>query len=467
MSLRREAVGTIHFIGIGGIGMSGIAEIMHNLGYRVQGSDVADGANVQRLRERGVPVAVGHDAANLGEAAVVVFSTAVGATNPELAAARARRLPVVRRADMLGELMRLKRSVAVAGTHGKTTTTALLAALFDAAGLDPTVVNGGIINAYGTNARLGQGEWMVVEADESDGSFLRLPAEIGIVTNIDPEHMEFWGSFESLRTAFESFVERLPFYGFAALCIDHPEVQNLYAKVTDRRVVTFGFSPQADVRALNQRPDLDGELVDVTIRERDGAVRNLIDVRLGLHGRHNIANALTAFAVARELRLGDAVVRRALAGLGGVKRRFTRTGAAHGVTVIDDYGHHPVEIEAVLETARARARGRVVAVLQPHRYTRLHDLFEGFCTSMNRADTVIVAPVYAAGEAPIPGVDRDALIEGLRRHGHRDVRGIDGPDELAALVRRLTAPGDLVVCLGAGSITQWANALPSRLEALP
>jgi UDP-N-acetylmuramate--alanine ligase len=467
MTLLPRDAGPIHFIGIGGIGMSGIAEILHNLGFPVQGSDVAESANVQRLRAMGVPVAVGHAAENLGSARVAVFSTAVPADNPELSAARARRVPVVRRADMLAELMRLKRSVAVAGTHGKTTTTAILASLLDAADLDPTIVNGGIINAYGTNARLGKGEWMVVEADESDGSFLRLPATIGVVTNIDPEHMEFYGDFEALRAAFASFVERLPFYGFAALCIDHPEVQTLYAKITDRRVVTFGFSPQADVRRLPPRVDNGGELFDVVIRDEDGgAERRLADVRLALPGLHNVSNALSAFVVARELKIPDEVVRRTLAGLGGVKRRFTRTGTVGGVTVIDDYGHHPVEIRAVLRTARARTDGRVLAVVQPHRYSRLKGLFDEFCTCFNDADSVLVAPVYAAGEAPIEGADRDALVEGIRRFGHRDVRAIDGPKDLAPLARELAGPGDLVVCLGAGSITQWANALPEELRAL-
>jgi UDP-N-acetylmuramate--alanine ligase len=467
MTLLPRNAGPIHFIGIGGIGMSGIAEILHNLGFPVQGSDVAESANVLRLRARGIPVSIGHAAENLGPAKVAVFSTAVQPDNPELATARARRVPVVRRADMLAELMRLKRSVAVAGTHGKTTTTAILAALFDAAGYDPTVVNGGIINAYGTNARLGRGEWMVVEADESDGSFLRLPATVAVVTNIDPEHMEFYGDFQAVRDAYASFLERLPFYGFAALCIDHPEVQSLYARVTDRRVVTFGFSPQADVQAAATRVENGGEIFDVVIRGQDGEEdRRLTEVHLALPGRHNVSNALAAFVIARELGIPDAVVRRTLAGLGGVKRRFTRTGTVEGVTVIDDYGHHPVEIRAVLKTARARTEGRVVAVMQPHRYTRLQGLFDEFCTCFNDADTVLVAPVYAAGEAPIEGADRDALVDGIRRYGHRDARAIDGPKDLAPLVRELTGPGDLVVCLGAGSITQWAHALPAELQAL-
>ncbi|HET6521415.1 MAG TPA: UDP-N-acetylmuramate--L-alanine ligase [Geminicoccaceae bacterium] len=458
-------VGVIHFVGIGGIGMSGIAEVLHNLGYRVQGSDLAEGGNVERLRGLGVPVAIGHREENLGErAAVVVVSSAVKAGNPEVDAARARRLPVVRRAEMLGELMRLKWSIAIAGTHGKTTTTSMIAGLLEAAGLDPTVINGGIVNAYGTNTRLGAGEWMVVEADESDGTFVRLPASIAVVTNIDPEHMEFYGDFERLRGAFEDFVENLPFYGFGALCIDHPEVQALLGRVTDRRTVTYGFSPQADVRALDASFDAEGAVFDVAVRDRTGREERLIPrLRLAMPGLHNVQNALAAVAVARELRLGDEVVRRALGGFGGVKRRFTRTGTAGGITVIDDYGHHPVEIRAVLATARGAYGGRIVAVVQPHRYSRLQALFEEFCTCFNDADTVIVADVYAAGEAPVPDIDRDALVAGLQRHGHRDARPLPGPEALPQIVADCAGPGDLVVCLGAGSITAWANALPREL----
>ncbi len=460
--------GGIHFVGIGGIGMSGIAEVLHNLGHRVQGSDIAENANTERLRRLGIPVAIGHRAANLGECGVVVMSSAVKADNPEIEAARGARVPVVRRAEMLGELMRLKWAIAVAGTHGKTTTTSLIAALLDAAKLDPTVINGGIINAYGTNARSGEGDWMVVEADESDGTFVRLPASIAVVTNIDPEHLDFYGAFEAVRTAFQSFVENIPFYGFAALCIDHPEVQALFGRITDRRLISYGFSPQADVRALEPSFDRRGAEFDVELRDRiSGLVNHRIGrLRLAMPGRHNVQNALAAIAVGRELGISDDVLRRALAGFSGVKRRFTRTGTAGEITVIDDYGHHPVEIRAVLETARQTSEGRIVAVVQPHRYTRLRDLFEEFCTAFNDADAVLVAPVYAAGEAPIPGVDRDALADGLRRHGHRDVRVFDGPDDLPRLVGTVARAGDLVVCLGAGSISAWANALPGQLRHL-
>jgi len=457
-------IGVIHFIGIGGIGMSGIAEVMHNLGYKVQGSDQADSANVKRLRAAGIPVAVGHKAENLGEAQVVVFSSAVKPSNPEMTEARRRLLPVVRRAEMLAELMRLKWAIAVGGTHGKTTTTSMCAALLDAAGMDPTVINGGIINAYGTNARLGAGDWMVVESDESDGSFTKLPATIAVVTNIDPEHLDHYGDFDAVRRAFQVFVENVPFYGFAALCLDHPEVQALVGRITDRRLVTYGFSPQADVRAVDLKMTPAGSRFDAILSDRVGdGSRRLADLRLPMPGRHNVQNSLAVVAVAREMGLADDVVRRALASFAGVKRRFTRTGEAAGVTVIDDYGHHPVEIAAVLDAARGVTKGRVIAVVQPHRFSRLRDLFGDFCACFNDADAVIVAPVYPAGEEPIPGIDRDALIEGLRAHGHRRVIPLDDPAQLAALVAQEARAGDMVVCLGAGSITNWANALPAEL----
>ena len=443
-------VGTIHLIGIGGIGMSGIAEILHNLGYAVQGS-----------------VHIGHKGQNVENAAVVVVSSAIKGENPEVAAARARLIPVVRRAEMLAELMRLKASIAIAGTHGKTTTTSLVAALLDAAGMDPTVINGGIINAYGTNAVLGEGDWMVVEADESDGTFIKLPATIAIVTNIDPEHLDYYGDFETLKKAFRTFVENIPFYGFAALCIDHPEVQALIPKVTDRKIITYGHSPQADVRAANLEQGPNGMTFDIILTDRQsGAETVLENLSLPMYGAHNAQNACAAVAVGLELGMEEAQLRRGLAGFGGVKRRFTRTGEAGGVTVIDDYGHHPVEIAAVLKAARGATRGNVIAVVQPHRYSRLSSLFEEFCTCFNDADQVIVADVYAAGESPIPGIDRDALAKGLRAHGHRNVLTLSGPDDLARLVAENAQDGDMVVCLGAGNITTWAHALPGQLAAL-
>jgi UDP-N-acetylmuramate--alanine ligase len=464
-------IGIIHFVGIGGIGMSGIAEVMHNLGYQVQGSDLSANYNVKRLRDLGITVFEGHREENVAAAEVLVVSTAVKADNPEVKAARARLIPVVRRAEMLGELMRLKWAIAIAGTHGKTTTTSLVAALLEAAGMDPTVINGGIINAYGTNARLGAGEWMVVEADESDGTFLKLPATIAVVTNIDPEHLDHYGTFDKVRDGFKQFVESIPFYGFATLCIDHPEVQAMIGRITDRRVITYGFSPQADVRAVNVTFDNRGALYDVQMTDRTrGTAETITGVHLPMFGRHNVQNSLVVAAIAREMGFGGDVVRKALGGFRGVKRRFTITGEAHGVTVVDDYGHHPVEISAVLSAARLALGGRtdskVIAVVQPHRYTRLRDLFEDFCSCFNDADTVIVADVYAAGESPIEGVSRDALVEGLRNRGHRRVLALPASEQLAAIVKQETSAGDLVVCLGAGSITTWANALPAELQAL-
>ncbi|WP_417828111.1 UDP-N-acetylmuramate--L-alanine ligase [Thalassospira sp.] len=460
-------IGTIHFVGIGGIGMSGIAEILNNLGYSVQGSDISDNANVQRLRALGIKVFVGHKAENVEDAKVVVISTAVKPDNPEVTAARAAMIPVVRRAEMLAELMRLKAAIAVGGTHGKTTTTSLVATMLDAAGLDPTVINGGIINSYGTNARLGDGDWMVVEADESDGTFVKVPSTISVVTNIDPEHLDHWKDFDQLREAFKNFVQNIPFYGFAVLCIDHPEVQALIGRVTDRRIFTFGFSPQADVRAVNVRTNIGDTVFDVAIRERvDSEERVIKDVRLPMVGDHNVSNSLAAITVALELGIPDEKIVSAFDGFTGVKRRFTKTGEVDGVTIIDDYGHHPVEIKAVLKAARQATRNNVIAVVQPHRYSRLHDLFEDFCTCFNDADSVIVADVYEAGESPIEGASRDALVEGLRDRGHRHVRALEGPDKLAEVIAAEAKEGDLVVCLGAGSISAWANALPAQLEAL-
>ena len=466
MKLPRD-IGPVHFVGIGGIGMSGIAEVLANLGYSVTGSDVADSANVKRLRDKGVKVAIGHKAENIDGADVVVISSAIKRDNPELVAARAKRLPVVRRAEMLAELMRLKSCVAVAGTHGKTTTTSLVASLLDAGGLDPTVINGGIINAYGTNARLGAGDWMVVEADELDGTFLKLPTDIAMVTNIDPEHLDHFRTFEAVQDAFRAFVENVPFYGFAVMCTDHPVVQTLVGKLEDCRILTYGENPQADVR-LADLDHLNGESrFSVYFRDREGKTAHKIDkLSLPMPGRHNALNATAAIAVAHALGVKADIIRKALAGFGGVKRRFTRVGEWNGAVIIDDYAHHPVEIAAVLRAARESAKGQVIAVMQPHRYTRLHDLFEQFCTCFNDADLVIITPVYPAGEQPIAGADRDALVTGLRARGHKQAMPLDGPEKLAPLIKSLAKPSDYVICLGAGSITQWAYALPAELKAL-
>jgi UDP-N-acetylmuramate--alanine ligase len=459
-------IGTIHFIGIGGIGMSGIAEIMHNLGYRVRGSDAVDSANVKRLRAQGIPVVVGHSPDNLGDAVVVVYSSAVKAGNPEFDAARAKKLPLVRRAEMLAEIMHLKNCVAIAGTNGKTTTTTLVAALLDAGGLDPTVVNGGIINAYGTNARLGAGEWVVVEADESDGTFLRLPATVAVLTNVDPDHLDYYGTFERMRDAFQRFVEHVPFYGFAVMCLDHPEVQAMVGRIEDRRLITYGFSPQADIRAINVNFSEGASHFDVVlINRRKETTEKIEGVSLPMPGEHNVQNSLAAIAVARELGIPLDTIKLGLSRFGGVKRRFTRVGEWNGAAIIDDYAHNPFKIAAALKAARQAYAGPIVAIVQPHRFTRLRDTFEQFCASLNDADVAVIAPVYTAGEAPIEGFDRDSFADGLRAHGHRNVLVIDGPDDLPAVVGPHAKPGGAVVCLGAGSITQWAAGLEVALNA--
>ena len=458
-------IGAIHFVGIGGIGMSGIAEVMHNLGYKVQGSDVAEGYVIQGLRDKGIAVAIGHAADNLGDAAVVVVSTAIKRVNPEVEAALERRIPVVRRAEMLAELMRLKSTVAVAGTHGKTTTTSMVAALLDAGGIDPTVINGGIINQYGSNARLGDSEWMVVEADESDGSFLRLDGTLAVVTNIDPEHLDHYGSFDAIKDAFVQFIENVPFYGAAFLCLDHPEVQAVLPRVRDRRIVTYGFSTQADIRGVNVTPYPGGNRFEAIIRQRDGTTRSIENIELPMPGRHNVQNALSAIGVALELGVPDATIQQGFAKFGGVKRRFTKVGEVAGATIIDDYGHHPVEIRAVLSAAREGTANRVIAVVQPHRYTRLGNLMEDFSQAFNDADMVYVTPVYAAGEQPIEGVSAQALVDGLKRRGHRAAATIGSAEELATELAGIVGTGDLVVCLGAGDITRWAAGLADAIEA--
>jgi UDP-N-acetylmuramate--alanine ligase len=457
MKLPRD-VGPIHFIGIGGIGMSGIAEVMATLNYKVQGSDISDNYNVARLRKHGIDVHIGHAASNIGEAQVVVISSAVKPDNPELVEARARYLPIVRRAEMLAELMRFKSCVAVGGTHGKTTTTSIVASLLDSGGLDPTVINGGIINAYGTNARLGKGDWMVVESDESDGTFVKLPADVVIVTNIDPEHLDHYGTFDKAKEAFLAFVENIPFYGFAVMCIDHPVVQELIGKIKDRRVITYGQSAQADYRVRDIRYEDNATRFNITVTDRvSGKTHEISDLALKMPGDHNAMNSTSAIAVARELGMSDDHVRKGIAAFEGVKRRFTKTGEHNGVTVFDDYGHHPVEIAAVLSAARKVTKGKVIAIMQPHRYSRLSSLFSEFCGCFNDADSVVLTPVYAAGEAPIEGASHESLAQGLHDRGHRAVHTIDDNKQLAPVVNRLMKPGD---------IAQWAYALPAELAAL-
>lgn len=461
--------GVFHFVGIGGIGMSGIAEVLRNLGYQVQGSDIGESANVKRLRELGIEVKIGHEAEHVENAAVLVVSSAIKPDNPELLAARALSLPVVRRADMLGELMRLKWAVAVGGTHGKTTTTSLIACLLDAGGKDPTVINGGIINAYGTNARLGEGDWLVAEADESDGTFTRLPATVSVVTNIDPEHLDHYGGVDALHEAFRAFMGNIPFYGFAVACTDDETVQGLLPMVEDRRVLTYGFNPQADLRAVNVRSDGAGMVFDVHVSERvsvSGASHVIADIKLPMFGDHNVSNAVSAIAVALELGVEPDEIQKGFEGFGGVKRRFTITGEWNDVTIVDDYGHHPVEIAAVLRAARQRVQntgGKIHAIHQPHRFSRLNDLFEDFCTCFNEADTVMIADVFAAGEPPIEGANGPALVSGIQARGHRSARHVSTEAEIADWVRENAQSGDLVVFLGAGNITAWANALPEKL----
>lgn len=471
MRVMPQDVGVLHFVGIGGIGMSGIAEVLHALGYNVRGSDIAEGYNVERLRKKGIPVDIGHAEKNAVGAHIVVVSSAVKADNPEVVYAKTHKIPVVRRAEMLAELMRLKWAIAIAGTHGKTTTTSMVGALLEEGGLDPTVINGGIVHKYGTNTRLGAGQWMVVEADESDGTFTKLPATIGIITNIDPEHMDHYGSFDDIRRAFHHFADNLPFYGYAVLCTDHPEVQALVGQLDGRKVITYGFNPQADVRATNVRPGKDGFVYDVTFAPwlSGGAKEETLrDVFLPMFGEHNVLNSLAALSVAHEMGIAPALMKSALHHFSGVKRRFTKTGVAGGVTVIDDYGHHPVEIKAVLKAARQAvdsSGGRVIAVMQPHRFTRLHSLFDDFATCFNDADTVFIADVYPAGEKPIDGVSGSALAAQVKARGHKDARALSSPADLAATLADIVRPGDFVICLGAGDITKWAYALPSELQA--
>lgn len=460
-----QEIGPVHFVGIGGIGMSGIAEILHSQGYKVRGSDMTGNPNVLRLREMGIEVDIGQKRENLGDAAVVVISTAIKKDNPELMEARRRALPVVRRAEMLAEIMRFKNAIAIGGTHGKTTTTSLVSTLLDAGGMDPTVINGGIINAYGTNARLGEGDWMVVEADESDGTFTKLPADVAVVTNMDPEHLDHYGDFEAVKRAFNQFVENVPFYGFAVMCVDHPEVQALVGEIQDRRVITYGQNPQADVRLLNMSNENGITKFDVELRDRvTGAQKSINSISLPMPGLHNALNATAAIAVVDQLGVNADAIRKGLSEFGGVKRRFTQTGEVNGIVIIDDYGHHPVEISFVLEAARHSAKNDVIAIMQPHRYSRLSELFEEFAACFNNADTVIIAPVFTAGEEPIEGINHRELARRIRALGHRDVHTIEGPDVLAEMIGERAQFGDYVVFLGAGNITQWAGKLPADLD---
>ncbi len=462
-------IGKLHFIGIGGIGMSGIAEVLCALGYQVQGSDLSESANAQRLREKGIEVFVGHEAKNIDDAAIVIISSAIKDDNPELKAAREQRKTIVRRAEMLAEIMRLKWSVAIAGTHGKTTTTTMVGTMLEEAGYDPTVINGGIVNRYGTNTRVGKSDWMVAEADESEITFTKLPATVAVVTNVDPEHLDHYGSYDNIKAAFRRFIDNLPFYGFAVLCSDHPAVQAMIPNLADRRIITYGFNPQADVRASNVRTDREGSVFDVTFSDwmSEGKESGLRDVFLPMLGDHNISNSLAALAIAQEMGVPAATMKTAMKNFSGVKRRFTKTGESNGVTIIDDYAHHPVEIKAVLKAARQAVEKegkKVVAIMQPHRYTRLSDLFDEFCSCFNDADSVIISDVYEAGEEPIEGADKEHLVAGILERGHKNAQAMVSLSSLPAMVADIAEEGDFVVCCGAGSISSWAYALPEQLD---
>jgi UDP-N-acetylmuramate--alanine ligase len=474
MRIFPNSFGTLHFTGIGGIGMSGLAELLHQSGYKVQGSDIADSANVQRLREQGIRAMVPHAAENILDAngkpvSGLVYSAAVKENNPELLRARELKIPLINRSELLAEVMRTKWSVGVTGTHGKTTTTSMVGTLLEAGGIDPTVVNGGIVNAYGTNTRIGKGDWIVVEADEAFGTFLKLRPTIAIVTNMDPEHLDYYHNFDNVRAAYKHYVEATPFYGLSILCLDHPEVQKLAAQIKDRRVVTYGTNPQADIKAVNIRQTAEGGVFDIQVGGllSPNKQRLLKDVRVPMPGQHNVLNALAAIAVAMHLGVADDVIVKSLAAFQGVKRRFTQTGVVNGIRIIDDYGHHPVEIAAVLKAARgivAETGCRVIAVVQPHKYSRVHDLFDDFCTCFNDADAVVVADIYAAGEEPIKGVEKEDLVAGLIQSGHKQAMILRHENDLPQTIAHLAKSGDIVVVLGAGSSTKWAYALPQQLQ---
>lgn len=460
--------GVIHFVGIGGIGMSGIADILINLGYKVRGSDLKENAMTTRLARKGVPIAIGHDAKNVHGAAVVVVSSAISKDNPEILEARRLHIPVVKRAEMLAELMKMKDSVAVAGTHGKTTTTSLVAAVLDQAGMDPTVINGGVINAYNSNARLGAGDWIVVEADESDGSFTKLMSTVAVVTNIDPDHLDNFKDFSELRGMFAKFIENVPFYGVAVLCIDHPEVAKLAAETVDRRVTTYGFSENADISCKDVSLCCNGAKFSVAFSEKVVKRYHLEKkvwetLALPMFGKHNVQNALAVVSVALELGISEENVRLAFAAFSGVKRRFTRVGEVNGAAIIDDYAHHPVEIGAVLRAARTVCKGCVYAVMQPHRHTRLKNFLDDFAKVLELADEAFIAPIYSAGE-PNNDVDHFTLLKKVRENGVVKAEFVQDAETLAGKLAPELHSGDFVIFLGAGDITQWAYAFLKVLE---
>jgi UDP-N-acetylmuramate--alanine ligase len=448
----------IHFVGIGGVGMSGIAEVLVNLGYRVTGSDLKRGDAVERLERLGAKVFIGHEPAHVEGAHVVVYSSAVARDNMEVQAARQRGIPAIPRAEMLAELMRLKYGIAIAGTHGKTTTTSMVAAVLGAGGFDPTVVVGGRIHGLGANARLGQGEFLVAEADESDGSFLKLSPTIAVVTTVDAEHLDHYADLDAIRAAFLQFVNKVPFYGAAVLCLDQPNIQHMIPAV-EKRVITYGLESGADITARRLR--FSGMTVQFEVLQRGQA---LGEATLQVPGRHNILNALAAVAIGLDLEIPFPLVQRALAGFAGVQRRFQIRGEAQGVLVVDDYGHHPAEIRATLAAAKTGFDRRVVTVFQPHRYSRTHHLHQEFLTAFYQSDVLVVMDIYPAGEAPIPGVSARDLADGIAAHGHREVLYMDGDRQgVVDYLCESTRPGDLVLTLGAGDVGQLGAELLARL----
>ncbi len=457
--------GLLHFIGIGGIGMSGIAEVLVNLGYKVSGSDLVENQNVSRLKNLGVNIFIGHKKNNVDEAAMVVVSSAINSNNEEILEAKRRRLPIVKRAEMLAELMRFKKSISVAGTHGKTTTTSLMAAILETADLDPTVINGGIINSYKSNAKIGSSDWMVVEADESDGSFIKLPTTNIIITNIDAEHLDYYGNFRALKEAFKQCINNIPFYGMAIVCLDNPTIQSILSEIEDKRIITYGISPQADYRAQNIRSKDGRTFFTLEISPKVySPTKNIDGLISNIPGIHNVQNVLAVCAMAIEMGIKTEVVKKALENFEGVNRRFSFLSSYRGIKIYDDYGHHPVEIRATLSAAREVSKNKVVAIVQPHRYSRLKMLFADFTTAFNDADTVFVTNIYSAGEKEDKELTKEHLISALIAAGHKDVRKYEDLEQLKFFLEKKLNEGDIVIFLGAGDITQYARKFSDLLK---
>ena len=463
-----QNVGRFHFIGIGGIGMSGIAEILLQSGYLVQGSDINPTKITKRLNKLGAKIFIGHNSGNINQANIIVYSSAITEKNPELIEAKKLSIPIVHRSEMLGELMRLKQSIAVAGTHGKTTTTSLISKLLEQNNMDPTIINGGIISSLASNAKLGEGKWMVVEADESDGSFSRLIPTIAIVTNIDLEHMDFHKTESNLEKAFTNFISSIPFYGFAAVCIDHPRIQKILAKVTNKKIITYGYSPNADIRAINTR-FVDGKMIfDVSYKDKveknTSFIKNII---FSMIGYHNVLNALAAISVALELGISITIIKKSLNSFSGVQRRFQYITKIDNAKIYDDYGHHPEEIKAALSAAKLiKNNSKILAIFQPHRYTRLKNHFEEFCSSFNDADKVILLNIYAAGEKKLINYENTDLEEGIRNYGHKNVESLKDDEKIFEKIFKNLKNFDIIIFLGAGNITNIANSLSKKIKTL-